>query len=62
MSDTIEMSVWVKRGLMMVRRDELPSNDPDHPYNWIKAQGLRPEDYGYVQPQSDNCPHCGHSL
>jgi hypothetical protein len=48
--DTIEISVWVKRGKMLVRRSALDIDDPDHPYNYIKAKGLRPEDYGIDPP------------
>jgi len=48
--DAIEMPVWVRRGKMLVRRDALPTDDPDHPYNWLAAQGLRPEEYGVQKP------------
>lgn len=44
--DTIEVSVWVKRGKMIVRRDALNGDDPDHTYNYLKARGIRPEAYG----------------
>jgi len=47
--DEIELPVWVKRGKLLVRRDALNGDDPDHPYNYLKTQGLRPEEYG-VKP------------
>ena len=47
--DEIEVPVWVKRGKMIVRRDALNGDDPDHTYNYLKARGIRPEDYG-VKP------------
>lgn len=62
MSDDIEISVWVKRGMMLIRRDALDYDDPDHPYNFIKAQGLEPELYGYSKPNYIKCPECGHII
>ena len=52
----ITMTEFVKRGKMIVRRDALDFDDPDHPYQVLKAQGVQPEDYGYYQPV---CPCCG---
>jgi hypothetical protein len=54
--DSFEMSVWVTRGSMMYNRECLDWDDPDHPYNYIKSNGARPEDYGYYLPV---CPCCG---
>lgn len=48
-ADEIKVPVWVKRGKMLLRRDALDGTDPDHTYNYLLAQGIRPEDYG-VQP------------
>lgn len=45
----IEVPVWVQRGKLFVRRDALNGDDPDHTYNFLKARGVRPEDYG-VRP------------
>lgn len=47
--DEIEVPVWVKRGKRLLRRDALNGDDPDHTYNYLKARGIRPEDYG-VKP------------
>ena len=47
MSDTIDMPVWVKIGIMLVRRDCLPVDHPESEYNYIKnVLNLTPEDYG----------------
>ena len=49
--DEIAIPVWVKRGMMNVRRDCLDHDDPDHTYNYIKNElGLVPEEYGYMHP------------
>lgn len=62
--EEISIPVWVKRGSMMVRREFLSPDDPDHPYNYIKMElGLRPEDYGVRRPNVvKKCPHCGEPL
>ena len=44
--------VWVNRGLM-VNAYALDWDDPDHPYNQIVSQGLRPEDYGISHPLTE---------
>jgi hypothetical protein len=47
MSDKIDLSVWVKIGKMLVRRDCLPSDHPESEYNYIRnVLNLIPEDYG----------------
>ena len=33
---------WVKRGIMMVNAECLDIDDPDHIYNQIAAQGVKP--------------------
>ena len=62
----IEVPVWVRRGGMIIRRDTLEFDDPDHTYNYIKdALGLKPEDYGVCLPEGwtgKRCPHCGELL
>lgn len=50
MVDTIEVPVWVKRGGMILRRDCLDPDDPDHTYNYLKGKGIVPEDYGVYHP------------
>ena len=59
----IEMSKWVQRGKLMVRRDALDANDPDHPHNYIKSLGYDPEIYG-LEESSERivCPNCGHVI
>jgi hypothetical protein len=60
MQQEIEVPVWVKRGNMLVKREALDSDDPDHIYNYIKNElGVRPEDYGVEKPKVDRCPNCG---
>jgi hypothetical protein len=61
MTKDLEMSVWVKRGQMMVNRYALDGDDPDHPYNYIKSKyNVDPEDYGIEKPPlATVCPHCG---
>jgi hypothetical protein len=61
--ETINIPVWwSKGGGMMVRRDCLPFDHPEHPYNYIRDQlNLNPEDYGiFPPPQAVICPKCGH--
>ena len=61
--ETIDVPVWWSRGGgMMVRRDCLPFDHPEHTYNYIKDKlGLVPEDYGFEPPpQAVVCPKCGH--
>lgn len=61
MATDIEYSVWVKRGDMMIRREALEADDPDHIYNYIKnTYNVNPEDYGIEKPpRCERCPHCG---
>lgn len=49
--DYIEMSTWVKRGPLFVRRDALDSDDPDHPRNYVKTQNGEPESHGAMKPR-----------
>jgi len=42
---------------MMVRRDALDRDDPDHPCNYIKAvYDVRPEEYGVRRPEPEQMP------
>lgn len=49
---TINMSHWVRRGNMLISRESLNGDDPDHPYNWIKTNfpGVDPCDFGICKP------------
>ena len=59
----ISVPVWWSSGSMMVRRDCLPANHPEHPYNYIIREfGVRPEDYGVEKPYIEKCHNCGHIL
>lgn len=50
----IKLPVWVKRGSMLVRREALDPNDPDHPYNYAeRVIGVKPEDFGIWKPHVD---------
>ena len=59
----ISIPVWWKRGGgMMIRRDCLPVNHPEHTYNYIiREYGVRPELYGVEKPvnYTETCPACG---
>jgi len=44
---------WYSNGVMMVRRDALEGDHPEHTYNWIVRtfEGLvNPEDFGIRKP------------
>jgi hypothetical protein len=62
--ETVEMTQFVKRGFMLVRRDALAPDDPDHPYNYLRVTyGVDPEDYGVPKPVPENCCYaCGQRL
>ena len=49
----INIKKWVHRGTMLYATDALDYDDPMHPYNQAKEQGVRPEDYGLVHPLSE---------
>lgn len=57
--ESIEIPVWVKRGMYLVRREYLSFDDPDHPYNYVqKKLGIaHPELYGLNNPRG--CSLCG---
>jgi hypothetical protein len=44
---TLQMTTFVKRGPMLVRRSALDLSDPDHPVNVIERLGGDPDLYGY---------------
>lgn len=46
----IKYNNWVSCGIGKVRRDALDHDDPRHTYNFIKAKGLVPENYGIKDP------------
>jgi hypothetical protein len=49
-SDDVSIRVWTKRGNMLIKTDALDFDDPEHPYNQLLEQGVKPEDYGYKHP------------
>ena len=49
----ISWDCWVRRGIMKVHRDSLDPSDPDHTYNYLKVNGVIPEEYGIVHPQEE---------
>lgn len=53
MPEEINIREWVTRGCMVIRTSSLDYNDPDHPYNQAKSQGVRPEDFGISHPLFD---------
>jgi hypothetical protein len=53
LSDTISIRCWVKRGVMLINTYALEPDDPDHPYQQALAQGVRPEAYGLVHPDTE---------
>lgn len=49
---TISIVAWWKPGNgMMYETSALDPDHPMHPYNQVKTQGLRPEDYGLSHPR-----------
>lgn len=49
--ETIDVPVWWKNGSMLSRRDCLPFNHPEHPYNYIRrTYDVSPEEYGIFPP------------
>ena len=61
--DEIKIEVWWKSGGgMMIRRDALPANHPEHTYNYVLREfGVPPEQYGIKKPidYMNTCPNCG---
>ena len=55
--ETIEVPVWWSNGGgMMIRRECLPFDHPEHPYHYVqRTYGVDPLDYGIEAPQ---CPCC----
>lgn len=44
---TLELPVWWNTGGgMMIRRECLAADHPEHPYNYLKSHGFTPEDWG----------------
>lgn len=63
--EEIEVPTWWSRGSgMMVRRDALPADHPEHTYHYIVREfGVDPELYGIPAPPTLRvCPHCGEEL
>jgi len=44
---SVNMPVWTRRGKMLIRRDALDLDDPEHPLNELAKLGLDALDYGY---------------
>lgn len=44
---------YVKMGNMMVLREALSPNNPNHLYNYLKAQNIEPELYGINHPDAE---------
>lgn len=51
--ETVDVRLWVRRGVMMVNAECLEHDDPDHIYNQILAQGKDPELFGYEHPLAE---------
>lgn len=49
--EEIEVSTWWKNGGMLINRECLPPNHPEHMYNYMKREfDVDPEDYGVENP------------
>jgi hypothetical protein len=48
--DQIKYDAYVKKGNMLCLREALSPHDPDHLYNYLKANGITPEEYGIFHP------------
>ena len=58
MTDELKVPVWVKQGDMLIRRDCLHHDDPDHTYNYVKTiLGVVPEEYGIEHPLVEEYGH-----
>ncbi len=44
---SIQISEWIKVGIMSIKRNSLPEEHPESFYNQLKSKGVFPEDYGY---------------
>jgi hypothetical protein len=53
--DQIEVPVWYDRGGgLIVRRDALSPDNPEHTYNYMKnVMNVCPEDYGVLHPDTE---------
>lgn len=49
----LSYSPWIRRGGMLLNREALDSNDPDHLYNAIISAGGNPTDYGIANPYAE---------
>ena len=51
--ESIEVPIWWNTGNgRWVRRDALPGDHPEHPYNWVKNKYcVDPELYGIEKPE-----------
>lgn len=47
---TLTYSKWVRSGGMMYNRDCLEHDSPEQTYNYLKAHGITPENYGILHP------------
>lgn len=59
--EEINVNTWWKPGTGMIyNRYTLPSNHPEHIYNYIlREHKVNPEEYGIEKPISvDRCPAC----
>ena len=52
-TESVNIKTFVSRGDMLINSACLPIDDPDHVYNQIKAQGLKPEDFGIEHPYAE---------
>ena len=50
MKKEISYKVWAKQGDMLVRSEALPYEHPDSVWQQLIAQGVNPEDYGFLHP------------
>ena len=61
--ESLSIPVWWRPGGgIMVRREDLPGDHPEHIYNYIKREhNVDPEDYGIEKPPDriKVCSECG---
>jgi hypothetical protein len=46
----ISIKKWIHCGNVFIATDSLNHNDPMHPYNQAKEQGVKPEEYDLKHP------------
>lgn len=49
----LRYTTWVRQGEMLVNREALHPNNPEHLYNYLLNAGITPENYGVKHPYDE---------